>query len=135
MKTLTRIRSRGFEDMKAKFSKSSEAKPKKGVFVGPQNIEPLKDKDFFFYNTGWDWTGNLSMTLGKQILGNKSSLEFRNEVRYLLDSYAAIGRRHRQSTFLIHSRAFCRLPWSCVWWTREPISSRYFINGTTISRI
>ncbi|XP_076043843.1 uncharacterized protein LOC143026937 [Oratosquilla oratoria] len=94
VKTLARKNSESFEYVKAKFTKIIEVKLKEGVFVGPQIKELLKDNNFL---TTLDETELKAWESFKwpceNFLGNKKSPEFRNGVKCLLDSYAAMGCR------------------------------------------
>ncbi len=94
LKTLARRSSEGFEYAKAKFPKITKAKLKEGIFVGPQIKELLKDSNFLTALDDSELKAWESFKwLCENFLGNKSSPDFRNGVKCLLDSYAAMGCR------------------------------------------
>ena len=104
VKTMGKTKSQGFQYLRDKFPRLSEAKLKEGVFVGPQIREILKDEAFFTILTdkeqaAWE---NFKWVCSN-FLGMKKAPDFKNGVHKLLHSYKELGCRMSLKVHFLHS--------------------------------
>ena len=82
----------GFEYLRNNFPNVSDAKIRKGVFIGPQIRELMQDKQF---DEGLNETGRNAWfyfkRICKEFLGNHKAVNYQEVVQDLLTSYKAMG--------------------------------------------
>ncbi|CAB3229261.1 unnamed protein product [Arctia plantaginis] len=82
----------GFQYLKEKFPKISDAKIKEGVFVGPQIRQVIKDDIFKEQLDDLEkpaWESFIKIT--ENFLGNHRSNDYQTTVEELLENYKALG--------------------------------------------
>lgn len=104
VKTMGKTESQGFQYLRDKFPRLSEAKLKEGVFVGPQIREILNDEAFFTILTGKEQAAweNFKWVCSN-FLGMKKAPDFKNGVHKLLHSYKELGCRMSLKVHFLHS--------------------------------
>jgi len=83
---------RGFEYVRNKFSNVSDAKIKKGMFIGPQIREHMQYRQFEEDLNKTERSAWLSLKrICKNFLGNYKAANYQDAVQDLLTSYKAMG--------------------------------------------
>lgn len=93
-----------FQFRKQKFSKLSEAKIKKGVFVGPDIKKLIEDSSFTStLNPTEKEAWNAFIDVVKNFLGNNKSADFRDKIKVMLDCYYKMGCNMSLKLHFLHS--------------------------------
>lgn len=94
----------GFQYLKEKFPKISDAKIKEGVFVGPQIRQVIKDDIFKEQLDDLEkpaWESFIKIT--ENFLGNHRSNDYKTIVKELLENYKALGCNMSLKIHFLHS--------------------------------
>lgn len=94
----------GFEYIRQKFPKISDAKIKEGIFVGPDIRKLMKDECFDECLNEYELAAWISFkNVCRDFLGNKKGDNYKNSVDHLLRSYRILGCKMSLKIHFLHS--------------------------------
>ena len=97
----------GFQYIKSKFPKISDAKIKEGVFIGPQIRELIKDPFFEeTLNTLEKAAWNVFKSVTQNFMGNHRSPDYEQTIETLLHTYNAMGCNMSLKLHFLHSHLY-----------------------------